>query len=54
MLAKKMAGEVREHSEEREWLRNLGAGNILMGIQHLIEQTKGEESKDNSKKKTGR
>ena len=32
--------DVRIHSQEREWLLNLGGGNIVEGVRHLIEDLK--------------
>ena len=32
--------EVRLHSQEREWLQNLGNGSVLDGVRNLIEQAK--------------
>ena len=32
---------VRSHSQEREWLRKLGKGDISAGVQNLIQQEKG-------------
>ncbi|MBN1220098.1 MAG: hypothetical protein JXM69_14315 [Anaerolineae bacterium] len=31
---------VRLHSQEREWLLNLGNGSVLEGVRNLIEQAK--------------
>jgi len=30
--------DVRLHSQEREWLRNLGGGDLVEGVQNLIRQ----------------
>ena len=30
---------VRSHSKEREWLLNLGQGNLVQGVRTLVEQT---------------
>ena len=35
---KKLA--VRLHSQEREWLLNLGNGNMLEGVRNLVQQAK--------------
>lgn len=43
-MAKNSSLTVRSHSEEREWLRNLGDGNIVEGVRHLIQQSKEETS----------
>ena len=32
--------EVRLHSQEREWLQNLGNGSVLEGVRNLIENAK--------------
>lgn len=34
----KTTGEVRAHSQEREWLLNLGNGDIVEGAQSVIKQ----------------
>ncbi len=48
--------EVRLHSQEREWLLNLGNGNILEGIRNLIEQAKDRQllRDDYLKEKSGK
>lgn len=46
-MAKNSSITVRSHSEEREWLRSLGDGNIVEGVRHLIEQSKEENSTSN-------
>lgn len=45
-MAKKSNAEVRNHLSEREWLRNLGKGNIIEGVQSLVRETKKEEEAD--------
>lgn len=50
-MTKKSNTEVRDHSSEREWLRNLGKGNIFEGVQSLILET---QKKKTDKKNTGR
>jgi len=32
--------EVRQHSQEREWLQSLGNGSVLEGVRNLIENAK--------------
>ena len=32
--------QVRLHSQEREWLLNLGNGNIVEGVRNLLEQAR--------------
>jgi len=44
---------VREHAQEREWLLNLGKGNIFAGVQSLIEEEE-KQDKQKDKKKKGR
>ncbi len=34
----------RTHLEERNWLVNLGNGNLIEGVKILIERAKGERS----------
>lgn len=34
---------VRSHLQEREWLLNLGNGNILEGVKNLIRRVKEEQ-----------
>lgn len=31
---------VRSHSQEREWLRDRGNGNIVEGVRSLIEESR--------------
>ena len=45
-MAKKYNIDVRKHSEEREWLLNLGGGNIIEGVQHLIQEMSDKRAKD--------
>ena len=45
-MAKKLNIDVRVHSEEREWLLNLGGGNIIEGVQHLIQEMSDKRLKD--------
>jgi hypothetical protein len=35
--------EVRLHRQEREWLLNLGQGNIIEGVRNLIQQAKDKQ-----------
>jgi hypothetical protein len=37
-MAKNKDVDVRLHSQEREWLRNLGGGDLVEGVQNLIRQ----------------
>ena len=37
-MFKKSKSNVRDHSEEREWLTDLGEGNLVAGVQFLIQQ----------------
>jgi len=37
-MAKDKHSEVRAHSQEKEWLLNLGNGNIVEAAQNLIRQ----------------
>ena len=32
--------EVRLHTQEREWLQNLGGGSLMDGLRNLIEDLK--------------
>jgi hypothetical protein len=43
--------DVRDHAQEREWLRNLGKGNIFQGVQQLVQQEKSEKSDKKEDKK---
>ncbi len=36
--------EVRLHAQEREWLLNLGQGNIIEGVRNLIQQAKDRQA----------
>jgi hypothetical protein len=36
--------EVREHSQEREWLKNMGNGSVLEGVRNLIENAREKHS----------
>ncbi len=40
---------VRDHSEERDWLLRLGGGNIFFGVQNLLK-----EEEDQEKSRLGR
>jgi hypothetical protein len=40
----KNSGEVRAHSQEREWLLNLGNGDIVEGAQSLIKQIMNDQT----------
>ena len=37
-MFKKSKESVRDHSEEREWLTDLGGGNLVAGVQLLLRQ----------------
>ena len=37
-MFKKSKENVRDHSEEREWLTDLGGGNLVAGVQLLLRQ----------------
>ena len=51
-MFKKKNIKVREHSEEREWLVDLGEGNLVAGVRQLIQQMEEQQSrKDNPKRK---
>lgn len=43
---KKKDDEVRCHEQEREWLRNLGGGDLVEGARNLIEQLLDKRDKD--------
>jgi hypothetical protein len=47
--------DVRVHSQEREWLRSLGGGDIVEGAQNLIRQLleRGEDNYGDLKFKRG-
>jgi len=45
-MFKKAKMDVRAHSEEREWLTNLGGGNIVEGVQNLIQDLTSKRSGD--------
>ncbi len=36
---------IRSHSQEREWLLNLGNGNIVTGVRQLVKQKKEKPSR---------
>ncbi len=38
MGRKKNNIEVRDHSKEREWLLQVGGGNLISGVQQLVQQ----------------
>jgi hypothetical protein len=42
--------EVRAHNEERDWLRNLGDGDLVEGVHYMIEQM--QENKEWSNDRT--
>lgn len=39
-MSKNTEIQVRLHSQEREWLLNLGNGNIVEGVRNLVEQVR--------------
>jgi hypothetical protein len=43
--------KVREHSEEREWLVDLGEGNLVAGVRQLIQQMEEQQSRKDSPKR---
>ena len=49
-MFKKKKINVREHSEEREWLIDLGEGNLVAGVQQLVQQMEEHQSRKNSRK----
>lgn len=49
-MFKKSDANVREHSEEREWLLNLGQGNLIAGVQNLLQQMAEEQAESNYRK----
>jgi len=38
--------DVRGHSQEREWLQNLGGGSLVDGVRNLIENMKDQHGSD--------
>ena len=48
--------DVREHSQEREWLLSLGNGNIFEGVQNLIEEAKDRRTsrRERGRRRSGR
>lgn len=46
-MAKDSPSAVRSHTQEREWLLSLGAGNIVAGVRNLIQQGKEEAAASN-------
>jgi hypothetical protein len=47
-MGKDSKASVRSHLQERQWLIDLGNGNILEGVKQLLSQLKGEPwQKDN-------
>ncbi len=53
-MFRKSNASVREHSEEREWLENLGGGNLVAGVQSLLQQMAEEQAKGNRTDKRGK
>ena len=43
-MGKKKNCDVRGHSQEREWLQNLGGGSLVDGVRSLIEDMKDKRS----------
>ncbi len=39
---------VRSHLQERQWLINLGGGNIVEGVKNLIERINTEQVRDSN------
>lgn len=37
-MGKKQKEDVRDHSHEREWLLQLGQGNLVSGVDQLLQQ----------------
>ena len=50
-MFKKKNIKVREHSEEREWLIDLGEGNLVAGVQQLVQQMEQQQSQKSSRKR---
>ncbi len=46
-MAKNTNFDVRGHTQEREWLVNLGGGNIVEGVRNLIEDMKDKRTAKN-------
>lgn len=42
-MAKNSRIDVRLHDQEREWLLNLGGGNIVDGVRNLVRQMTGKD-----------
>ena len=41
-MSKESKLAIRSHAEERQWLINLGEGNIVKGVRTLIQHGQGE------------
>ena len=50
-MFKKKNTKVREHLEEREWLVDLGEGNLVAGVRQLIQQMEEQQSRKDSPKR---
>ena len=37
-MGRKHKIEVRDHNKEREWLLQMGSGNLVNGVQQLVQQ----------------
>jgi hypothetical protein len=37
-MSKKNHVDVRDHSQEKEWLKQLGQGNLVNGVDQLLQQ----------------
>ncbi len=55
-MGKDLNLDVRGHSQEREWLLNLGGGNIVDGVKNLVEQMTRRQSSwdDYPREKSGK
>jgi len=42
---------IRSHAEERQWLLDLGGGNIVKGVRTLIKYGRGEPAEQNGSHK---
>jgi hypothetical protein len=49
-MFKKSKNNVRDHSEEREWLTNLGEGNLVAGVQFLVRQLAEQKAAQDAEK----
>ena len=45
-MGRKPDYDVRIHAQEREWLQNLGEGDLVEGARNLIQKLLGKQNED--------